>query len=235
MTLSAYAIIAANLLPLCMAAGGGWGIREILPLYWFESGIIGFFNILKILFAQGPITSTRQGAAAMEKLRAGPLANLPPSALSKAASAGKILLAAFFTFHFGMFMFGHGIFLFGLILGGFRSGSGELNWLAPLLNVKWAVLALFSGHAVSFVLNFVLGGEYKQVNAMECMSQPYSRIFVMHLTILLGAFVSALFTNLAPVMVVFVALKIFTDVKAHLKERTRAAAGGAAQVPATAI
>lgn len=55
MTNSAYIIIAANLLPLAMTLGGAWSLNEILPLYWSESAIIGFFTILKILTAGGAI------------------------------------------------------------------------------------------------------------------------------------------------------------------------------------
>lgn len=54
MPVSVYVLIAANLLPLFMAGAGDWGLREILPLYWFESAIIGFFNIPRILMASKP-------------------------------------------------------------------------------------------------------------------------------------------------------------------------------------
>ncbi|PKM97087.1 MAG: hypothetical protein CVU79_10110 [Elusimicrobia bacterium HGW-Elusimicrobia-3] len=227
---SAYILIGANLLPLGMAAGGDWGVREILPLYWFESAIIGFFNILKILLAGGLLTGAADGP--LRKLKEQRFGGLAPAAFSSLMFAGRLFLAAFFTFHFGMFMLVHGVFLFGLVLGGFKAGGDGLgsSFLPALLGVKWAVLALFFSHGASFLLNFVGGGEFRRTNARQCMAQPYSRVVVMHLTIILGAFASAMFSNTAPIMVIFVGLKIFTDVKAHLAERGKAA-GQASQPP----
>ncbi|HBA59236.1 MAG TPA: hypothetical protein DCZ92_00140 [Elusimicrobia bacterium] len=221
---SAYALLAANLLPLVMAAGGNWGIREILPLYWFESAIIGSFNILKILLASG--TFVKAGGKEPDK---NPF-NISPEVFSALGLVNRVFTAAFFTFHFGMFMFVHGVFLFGVILGGGKSAS-EFDWLPALLNVKWGVLALFCSHAASFLMNYIGGGEFRTASPGECMAQPYSRIIVMHLTILLGAFVSFMFKDLSAVMVIFVALKIFVDFKAHLKERAKAAAPAAATRP----
>ncbi|HCC48008.1 MAG TPA: hypothetical protein DEQ38_07845 [Elusimicrobia bacterium] len=229
---SAYILIGANLFPLGMAAGGNWGVREILPLYWFESAIIGFFNILKILMASGPITGRASGR--LQQL--GEQYSGSSGALSVLLLGGRIFIAAFFTFHFGMFMAVHGVFLFGLVLGGFKTGGAGLDHsLVPvLLGVKWAVLALFLSHGASFFLNFVGSGEFRQASAAECMAQPYSRVVVMHLTILLGAFASALFQNTGPVMVIFVGLKIFTDVKAHMAERRKAAGQAAPPEPSVA-
>jgi hypothetical protein len=220
---SVYILIGANLLPLGMAAGGDWGVREILPLYWFESAIIGFFNVLKILMAGGPLMGGADGPLRKLERQFGGLAL---GAFSSLMLAGRLFLAAFFAFHFGMFMAVHGVFLFGLVLGGFKAGGDGLgfNFLPALLGVKWAVLALFLSHGASFFLNFVGGGEFRRTNARECMAQPYARVVVMHLTIILGAFASAMFSDTAPIMVIFVGLKIFTDVRAHLAERNKAAA-----------
>lgn len=227
---SAYILIGANLFPLGMAAGGNWGVQEILPLYWFESAIIGFFNVIKILMAAGPLTGKASGR--LQQLKEQQFGGVAPGAFSSLLFVGRLFMAAFFTFHFGMFMFVHGIFLFGLVLGGFKTGGAGLGYsLVPvLLGVKWGVLALFLSHGASFFLNFVGSGEFRQASAAECMAQPYSRVVVMHLTIILGAFASVMFTNTAPIMVIFVGLKIFTDVKAHMAERKKAA-GQAPQPP----
>lgn len=220
---SVYILIGANLFPLGMAAGGDWGVREILPLYWFESAIIGFFNIIKILMAGGPLTGSADGP--LRKLKEQRFGNLAAGAFSSLMFFGRLFLAAFFTFHFGMFMLVHGVFLFGLVLGGFKAGGDGLgfNFLPALLGVKWAVLALFLSHGASFFLNFVGGGEFRRTSAAECMARPYSRVVVMHLTIIIGAFASAMFSDTAPILVIFVGLKIFTDVRAHLAERNKAA------------
>lgn len=217
MPTSAYFIIAANLLPLVLTLAGVWGLREILPLYWVESAIVGFFAILKILLSGGllPKDAGDNKAAA--------------AAFSAVVMAGKLFLAGFFTVHFGLFMFVHGVFLFGFILEGAQTGAaqadptGPLAWLRYLAEVKWGIFALFCGHAASFVLNFILKGEYRNASAKECMARPYPRIIVMHLTILLGAFISFALPGAGAIMAVFVIAKIFADVAAHKKEHAVAA------------
>ncbi len=230
MPTSGYFIIAANLLPLGLVLAGDWGLREILPLYWVESAIIGFFTILKMLLAGGPIAKLRGGGARLAAA-AGPGLTAAYSAL---AMAGKLFMACFFTVHFGMFMFVHGIFLFGFVLQGAQLGPAKVDpmnpglWLDYLGAVKWGIAALFGGHAASFFLNYIAGGEYRHTSAGECMTSPYPRIIVMHLTILLGAFASIAMPGAGTIMVIFVAAKIFADVAAHKKEHVKAAARAAA-------
>ena len=235
MTNSAYIIIAANLLPLAMTMGGAWALNEILPLYWSESAIIGFFTLLKIISAGGPIAklNTRKGAPAEYT----PQDAIAGGAYSALALGAKVLIAGFFTFHFGMFMFVHGVFLFGFVLQGMHLGKATVDpmspnlWLHYLWAVKWGMLSLFAGHAASFFMNYLGAGEYRSARPDQCMSQPYPRVIVMHFTILLGAFVSTAMPAAGPVLVFFVAAKIFADVHAHLKERARAAQQAPAPVP----
>lgn len=219
--------ISANLLPLAMTLGGAWSLNEILPLYWSESAIIGFFTLLKILTAGGPIAklNKRRGAPA-EFARQEAIIGGVSSAL---AIGAKIFIAGFFTFHFGMFMLVHGVFLFGFVLQGMRLGKATVDpmnptlWIHYLWAVKWGILSLFVGHAESFFMNYLGAGEYRNARPDQCMAQPYPRVLVMHLTILLGAFVSAVMSAAGPVLVIFVAAKIFADVHAHLKEHSKAA------------
>lgn len=232
MPTSGYFIIAANLLPLGFVLTGDWGLREILPLYWVESAIIGFFTILKMLLAGGAIAQFRAGKSGARA--ALPPGLLPGGAYSVLAMAGKLFMAGFFTVHFGMFMFVHGVFLFGFVLQGAQLGPAKVDpmnaglWLDYLGAVKWGILALFGGHAASFFLNYIAGGEYRHASAGECMASPYSRIVVMHLTILLGAFASIVLPGAGTIMAIFVVAKIFADVAAHKKEHAKAAARAAA-------
>ncbi len=124
MNASVYFIIAANLLPFAMVVGGEWGMREILPLYWFESAIIVSLFILKIFFLQGMTL------------------------------AGKLLMAVRLTGHIVLFMFLHGFFLYKLLDGSIHGKTNEFDLVSLLMNVKWGILALFASHGVSFVLNY---------------------------------------------------------------------------------
>src|SRR4051794_8906883 len=50
---SAILLVVANLIPLVGVLFFGWSLWTILVLYWVENGIVGFWNIPRILLAQG--------------------------------------------------------------------------------------------------------------------------------------------------------------------------------------
>ena len=50
------------------------------------------------------------------------------------------------------------------------------------------------------------------------MGQPYSRIVVMHIAIIAGAFLAAAFKSPLPILIVLIALKTVLDIKLHLLE-----------------
>ena len=52
-TRSAVLLVAANLIPLVGVLFFGWSLWTILVLYWVENGIVGFWNVPRIMLAQG--------------------------------------------------------------------------------------------------------------------------------------------------------------------------------------
>ncbi|HXG26798.1 MAG TPA: DUF6498-containing protein, partial [Candidatus Binatia bacterium] len=50
---SAILLVLANIVPLVGVAFFGWSLLTILVLYWLENGIVGLWNVPKILMAQG--------------------------------------------------------------------------------------------------------------------------------------------------------------------------------------
>lgn len=50
---SAILLLLANLIPLVGVVFFGWSLLTILVLYWLENGIVGFWNVPKIVMAQG--------------------------------------------------------------------------------------------------------------------------------------------------------------------------------------
>jgi hypothetical protein len=50
---SAILLVAANLIPVVGVVFFGWSLWTILVLYWVENGIVGFWNVPKLLLAQG--------------------------------------------------------------------------------------------------------------------------------------------------------------------------------------
>ena len=193
------ALIASNVFPLVGVLVFHWEIFPLLLLFWCENVIIGFFNTLKMLCAS------------------------PGEALGWAA---KLFLIPFFCFHYGMFTFVHGVFVVGMFGGRFRAGSPfpdpeMLFGLVRESQLTWAVLGLFASHTVSFAHNYLGGGEYRRADVKLLLAQPYGRIVVLHLTILLGGFLMMALRSPAIGLALLVVLKVILDLRAHLRERTK--------------
>ena len=103
--------------------------------------------------------------------------------------------------------------------GGIGSG-GELAEVAQLFINLWpALAALFVSHAFSFFKNFLGRQEYKGRTVSTQMTEPYSRIIFMHLVLIFGGGLTLILGELTPVLLIVIALKIYFDIKAHLKQR----------------
>jgi hypothetical protein len=200
-------LVLANMLPIYGVVVFGWDAFYIVLLYWAENLIIGFYNILKIAFA---------------KVQP-PMANL-----------GKLFLIPFFIIHYGGFVAGHGFFIF--LLFGKALDVGQHPWPCFLVfvqlligvirhcwttipnDMKYVIGSLFLSHGVSFVRNYLITGEYKTSKPNALMGQPYSRIMVMHIAIIAGAFLSFSIGSPVGVLIVLIILKTIIDVKLHLRQ-----------------
>ena len=79
--------IAVDLTPVVFVLMFGWGAAPLVLLYWAENIIIGVATFARII-----------------------LSGLKSWGL--VGGAGSLFLAAFFTFHYGLFCYGHGVFVF---------------------------------------------------------------------------------------------------------------------------
>lgn len=122
----------------------------------------------------------------------------------------RLFMIPFFTIHFGGFMLGHGIFLFLLFV--------KTPILEFLPNLALPLFLLLLSHGFSFMANYIIPKEYLRAKANELMFAPYGRVVLMHVAIILGAF-------LGLPLVLLVLGKIIVDVKAHLQEHSARPAG----------
>ena len=201
---SVVALILANLIPLFGVFVWRWEVFPLLLLFWSENVIIGALNALKMLLASP---------------------DEPP------VWVVKLFLVPFFCFHYGMFTFVHGVFVMGFFGGAFRAGAPFPDpasfWrTACELKLQWAILGLAVSHAVSFVTNYLGHGEYRRASLPLLMQQPYGRIVVLHLTILLGGFLMIALKSPIAGLALLVVLKIALDLRGHLRERRKLAARG---------
>ncbi|MFH1750180.1 MAG: DUF6498-containing protein [Candidatus Micrarchaeota archaeon] len=193
------ALILANMVPLIGMAFFGWDLGTLLLGYWAESGVIGLYAMLRTLYAPG---------------------NLPV----------KLFFVIFFPFHFGIFMIVHLAFilLFILFMSMPTTGISQATFDAiggRLIGVGVFVIALLISHGISFKSNYLGKQENEKTTAMAEVAAPYSRIFVMHLTLMVCGFLTAL---ILPLILVFgksallllgiplILVKTLVDISAHI-------------------
>ncbi len=111
----------------------------------------------------------------------------------------------------------HGVFVFLFFGTSFEPFGG-----VGLRGVAIAAAALFLSHGVSFFVNFLGKEEYLSVTPDQQMTEPYSRVVALHVTILAGgALADSLGAPLAA-LVLLVLLKTAIDLMAHLREHRKA-------------
>jgi hypothetical protein len=193
---SALVLVAANLVPLVGVVAFQWSVFSILLLYWCENVVVGAFNVLRMLFAA-------------------------PQNL--AANASKAFLVPFFIVHYGMFATVHGIFVLTLFGPGGHVSPSPATFLAAVrgAGIGYAVLAIVLSHGFSFVHNYLAGGEFRRASPPLLMFQPYARVMILHVAILLGGFAAQALGAPAAALVVLIALKTALDLRSHVAERRK--------------
>ena len=200
------ALIAANLVPLVGAAFGGWRLSSVMVLYWLENGVIGVVTIARMLLS---------GLA-----REGP----PPVPRNRDTAAGAfrrlstaLPLVLFFTFHYGVFWIVHGVFVLALFGGRtpLELGSGDTRSIdlsgVDVGAVETGLIGLAVYHLVAFLYWDVARGEARAMAVGQIMFQPYPRLIVLHITILVGAVAIAATGQPIAALVLLVVLKTAID------------------------
>ena len=218
-------LVAVNLIPLVGLLLAPWAFQvpTILVLYWIENGIVGILNVPKILLAAGPEEPST---------RTVDVRGVGPVVVPRSGPTEKALLVPFYLVHYGIFWLVHGVFVFTLPviagIGGFVDfrtlDDGSIQFYNPTLAepnwsaVAFGAVALAVSRIASFVWNYVGRREYLRVTPLRQTFAPYGRLVVLHLTILLGAFVSLSIGSPVGAIVVLVLLKTGLDLALHLRE-----------------
>lgn len=190
---SDYFLIAANLLPVIGVFLWNWSPYEVFMVYALETVIIGIFTLIKI----GIATSVRK----TDTWYNGP---------NRTKQSG-IFFMLFFLVHYGMFVaIQTGMFIQVSGIGKqYQAGFFDffLHWPSYLGKDAWYMLAgFFISYGVQMYRNFIRTGQYKTAPMMILMFQPYGRIFIQQITVILGS-----------MFLVFGAGKIFILVFAFIK------------------
>lgn len=186
-------LLAANLYPLYGVLERGWGVFELIFLYWMENVVIGLFNVLKMI------------------------TNRPEDL---AGNLGKLFLVPFFIFHYGMFTYVHGIFVIALFapeelhLNVF--GLADYIYHRDTLfgnGMLTALTLLIVSHAVSFYVDYVRSGDYERTTLQEWMGAPYGRVAVLHIGLIGGGFLVAALGQPVAGLIVLLFLKVGMDAR----------------------
>ncbi|MFB6225910.1 MAG: DUF6498-containing protein [Candidatus Paceibacteria bacterium] len=207
-------LLATNLIPLIGVLFFGWQVSTLLAVYWAESGVIGFYTVLKMIRSEKLTAVEAKDKQSQKKLNWWK-EKLGADNIEKSRFITKLFLVPFFIFHFGMFMLGHGVFLFVFIS---KFSSFEVVNFGGFLV---AVLGLMISHGVSYYQNYIQQQEYKQYSPRELMGMPYSRIILMHLVIVFSGFLTLYLSSFRmAALLLMVVLKIIFDLKSHIKEHS---------------
>ncbi|RDZ65804.1 hypothetical protein C5B90_05505 [Haloferax sp. Atlit-12N] len=212
------ALVVANLVPLVGVVWFDWSLKALLVAYWLESGVVGLQNVPKILAASG----RGDGGSSINATINGRQVDLSPPDDPRDGFhlyPSNVPIAGFFAMHYGIFWVVHGVFVWSF--DAFAVGAGAVGGV-PLGAVLLAAGATVLSHGGSFAANFVGREEYRSVSPGAQMSEPYRRVIVLHLTIILGAFLVAASGAPAAALVVMVVVKTALDAGAHLREHARA-------------
>ncbi|ELZ93180.1 DUF6498-containing protein [Haloferax sulfurifontis] len=210
------ALVVANLVPLVGVVWFDWSLKALLVAYWLESGVVGLLNVPKILAASG----RGDGGSSINATVNGRQVDLSPPDDPRDGFhlyPSNVPIAGFFAMHYGIFWVVHGVFVWSFDAFAVGGVGG-----VPLGAVFLAAGATVLSHGGSFAVNFVGREEYRSVSPGKQMSEPYRRVIVLHLTIVLGAFLVAASGAPAAALVVMVVVKTALDAGAHLREHVRA-------------
>ena len=199
-------LVAVNLLPLFGVLILDWDVAALMVLYWSENLVVGFYTLAKMLLT---------------------------------SPVGGLFSAIFFCIHYGGFCAVHGMFILTMLVNpDAEIMSGEpwpffLVFIQMLVSVVQQVLqyapsawliafaGLWLSHGLSFVLNFWLGGEREALTVRQLMAQPYSRIVILHVAVLLGGIAVVALGQPLGMLLVLVLIKVGVDVVLHLREHAR--------------
>lgn len=212
---SIWSLLIANIFTLILAITQGWNLLVLMWIYWGQSVIIGIFNFVKIL-------NLKDYSTANFKIND---KNVKPS------EGTKIFVAVFFLFHYGFFHFGYMIFLviaplfsmfanFSPAFGGAGMNSVAdsatlgLVQAGDVIFIFLSILLFLGHHWYSYYQNKKRDeSKVKNNNIGKMMFFPYARIIPMHLTIIIGFVIDAVWG-----LILFLFLKIIADIIMHYIE-----------------
>lgn len=188
-------LLLSNLITIVLAVLQQWDVYILIWIYWGQSVVIGYFNVLRIL-------DLERFSTANFTINDKPVDPTPET---------QRKTAMLFVLHYGLFHFAYLAFL--VKESGLQGGF-------PAVYVAICVLAFFFNHRFSYEYNRERDQEGVP-NIGSIMFFPYLRIIPMHLMVVMGGH----FLGYGSAPLVFLLLKTAADVVMHVVEHAIARNG----------
>ena len=144
--------------------------------------------------------------------------NIPRIWAANGNAGKKLFTSLFFTVHYGGFAAAHLVFLTSLF-----GASQPLAELSAGGAMMWTAISFFISHFVSLLMR-LYRREFKDSTPSVQLFAPYSRVMIMHITVLFGAFLIEFLGSPIYAVVLLVVIKTAIDLMAHLREGREARA-----------
>jgi hypothetical protein len=217
----AYGILIVNLLILGMVIFFKPNRYIVIAAYFFETMVIGVFNVIRMIIISifSPV----------EKEKPEPLPDKSVMKGFKSPIQMNLFLIVFFILHFGVFYFVQLGLLTGVASDMDHDFPGRDSFLpSPLafFTVSFAGTGIYTIYAIilmqlfSLVYSFLIKGEYMATNCMVQAIQPYGRILLQQVVVLIGGFIIILVHNAAVFSCILIIIKTFVDIYSQRRHET---------------
>lgn len=179
-------IILGDLVPLAAVLWFGGDIAFLLALFWAENVLLGLYTVARLLLNTGPAFPV----------------------------FGRYGVAVFFAVHFGIFCAGHATFVRALFMRDRPVDFNQMNLVAQMQDFAAhfpdfakAVLMLAVLQLMAFVTAYRRQPDFRTRPSILLMFEPYPRVVLLQVTLLVGGAVTLFFGQPQWALVVLVALK----------------------------
>ena len=201
LTKSDFLLILVNLIPLYGVWFEGWDPKQVFLVYCLETVIVGLVNVVKMacvtIFVKKKDVWENGGSTTMQ--------------------SGWFFIF-FFIIHYGFFVFVQTQMFFA-VTGMIPNGSMLMRYsqIPELLgpNGRLLLLIFIAYYSVQNIFSFFSSGTYKTISMGRLMFEPYLRIFVQQLVVILGS-IFLTFGAGRVFILIFIIVKIFFEVYVNL-------------------
>lgn len=218
-------LVLMNIIPALGVLFFDWDVFVIVGIYWAESIIIGFYTLLKFIFAPSRIVSI------IKKLIGIPIFSLFYGFF---ISGYGVVIIFFFVVFPSEFLQDHsltppipeGDFLkvtwpgpFGLFQLGID--SGRIMYYTMPQRAVLVVFCLMISHGLSFVIDHILRGGRNYTDVRILLGPLTSRVLILHISLMIGGFLILIFKPHVTILVCMVLLKCLIDAKLYLSHQKK--------------